>query len=244
VVQQAVDAACATLGAPAFKVTHTQVMAFTNFRFAGASYTDIGAGLLPFSITPADEISPHTRAMLAVDRVRADAFDLGGDPESGAIASGEVSRLRNLSGDIPISWMEARSQLHSVAGLMGALMGTAHPTILAYGRFLRQYDRLFTLLESEIDQVYGRLLGPSLGIFHVQLAWRNWLVVQLDASETVRLDPPAFTQGLSMMEVQNNLMWLPIITNVPTLSALHTNVHSSAATTLPRLPVPTQYAGG
>jgi hypothetical protein len=51
VVQKAVDTACATLGAPAFEVTPTQVMAFKNFRFAGASYTDIGAGLLPFSIT-------------------------------------------------------------------------------------------------------------------------------------------------------------------------------------------------
>jgi hypothetical protein len=194
VVHQAVDAACATPGAPVFEVTPTQVMAFKNFRFAGVSYTDIGGGLLPFIITPADAISPQSRAMLAVDRVRVDAFDLGGDPESGAIAPGEVSRLRKLSGYIPISWMEARSQLHSVAGLMGALMVTTHPTILAYGRFLRQYDRLFTRLESEIDQVYARRLGPSLVTFHVQLAWINWLVVQLDANETVRLDLPAFTQ--------------------------------------------------
>jgi hypothetical protein len=51
VLQQAVDAACATLGAPGFEVTPTQMMAFKNFRFAGASYTDIGAGLLPFNTT-------------------------------------------------------------------------------------------------------------------------------------------------------------------------------------------------
>jgi hypothetical protein len=63
VVQHAVDAACATLGAPAFEVTPTQVMAFKNFRFAGASYTDIGAGMLPFSITPADAISPQAQAV-------------------------------------------------------------------------------------------------------------------------------------------------------------------------------------
>jgi hypothetical protein len=139
VVQQAVDAACATLGAPPFEVTPTQVMAFENFRFAGASYTDIGARLLPFSITPTDVISPQARAMLAADRVWADAFYLGGDPESGTISLGEASRLRNLSVYIPISWMEARSQLHSVAGLMGALMGTTHPTILTYGRFLHSF---------------------------------------------------------------------------------------------------------
>jgi hypothetical protein len=164
--------------------------------------------------------------------------------ESGAIAPGEVSRLRNLSGYIPISWMEARSQLHSVAGLMGALMGTTHPTILAYSRFLRQYGRLFTRLESEIDQVYGCRLGPSLVTFHVQLAWRNWLVGQLDANETVRLEPPAFAQGLNMMEVQNNLMWLPTINNVPALSALRINVRSPATATIPRSPVPTQESGG
>jgi hypothetical protein len=155
VLQQAVDAACASLGAPSFEVTPTQVMAFKKFRFAGASYTDIGDGLLPFSITPADAISPQARSMLAADHVRADAFDLGGDPESGAITPGEVSTLRNLSGYVPISWMDARSQLHSTAGLVGALMGTSHPALVAYGRFLRQYDHLFTRLESEIDQVYG-----------------------------------------------------------------------------------------
>jgi hypothetical protein len=237
VLQQAADAACATLGAPGFEVKPTQVMAFKNFRFAGASYTDIGAGLLPFSITPADAISPQARFMLAADRVRADAFDLGGDPESGAITPGEVSRLQNLSGYVPISWMEARSQLHSSAGLMGALMGTSHPALGAYGRFLRQYDRLFTCLESEIDQVYGRRLGPSLVTFHVQLAWRNWLVVQLDANETVCLDPPDFTQGLNMLEIQNNLMWFPTVTNIPVLSALRSLARQPAAATPVRTPI-------
>jgi hypothetical protein len=129
--------------------------------------------------------------MLAAYRVRADAFDLGGDPESGAIAPGEFSRLCNLSGYIPISWMEARSQLHSVA----SLMGTTHPGIVAYGRFLRQYDRLYTRLESESDQVYGRRLGPPLVTCHVQLAWRNCMVVQLDANDTVRIDPPTSLKG-------------------------------------------------
>jgi hypothetical protein len=74
--------------------------------------------LLPFSIAPADAISPQARSMLVADRVRADAFDLGGDPESGDIAPSEVSRLRNLSGYVLISWMEARSQLHSCTALL------------------------------------------------------------------------------------------------------------------------------
>jgi hypothetical protein len=186
---------------PSFEVTPTQVMSFKNFRFVGTAYHGIGTGMLPFSITPSDATSPHARAMLAADRTRVDAFDLGGDPESGAIAPGDASRLRNLSGYIPQSWMEARTQLHSSHALMGALLGVDRPLVGAYGRFLRQYDRLMTCLESEVDQVHGRRLGPSLVTFHIQLMWRNWLAAQLDAADTMWVEPAVFFGvGLSMME--------------------------------------------
>jgi hypothetical protein len=88
-----------------------------------------------------------------------------------------------------------------------------------------------------VDQVYGRRLGPSLVTFHVQLAWRNWLVVQLNANETVCLDPPDFTQGLNMLEIQNNLMWLPTVTNIPALSALRSPARQPAAATPFRTPI-------
>jgi hypothetical protein len=129
VLQQAVDAVSATVGVTSFEVTPTQVIAFKNFRFVGAAYHDIGTGLLPFSITPSDVTSPHARAMLEADRARVDAFDLGGDPESVDIALGDVSRLRNLSGYTPQSWMEARTQLHNSQALMGALLGVDHTVV-------------------------------------------------------------------------------------------------------------------
>jgi hypothetical protein len=59
-------------------------------------------------------------------------------------------------------------------------MGTAHPVITDYGRFLRKYEKIIIRLESEVDQVHGRRLGLALVTFHVQLAWRNWLATQLD----------------------------------------------------------------
>jgi hypothetical protein len=136
-LQQIVDAAASALDVPSFEVTPTQVMAFKNFRYAGSSYFDIGSGLLPFRITPSDATSVQARAMLAADRVRADAFYLGEDPESGAVAPGEVTRLRNLSGYIPQTWNEAFSQLLGMQALMGALLGHLHPVVTAYGRFLR-----------------------------------------------------------------------------------------------------------
>jgi hypothetical protein len=103
---------------------------------------------------------------------------------------------------------------------MVALLGPAHPVVSAYGRFLRKYSRMLTRLEFEIDHVHGRRLGPSIMTFHVQLAWQNWLVVQLDSGETESISPPDFGAGLSMLETQNNLMWLPSITNVPLLLSL------------------------
>jgi hypothetical protein len=97
----------------AFEVTSTQVMALKNFRLACSTYFDIGSGLLPFSITPADDTSAQARAMLVADRVRADTFNIGADPESGSIGPGGVSRLRNLSGYLPQGWTKARTELHS-----------------------------------------------------------------------------------------------------------------------------------
>jgi hypothetical protein len=86
VMQEYVDASCASQGIPPFEFTPTQVKDFNNFWFTGSSYFDIGSGLLPFSITPDDATSPAACTMLAADRGRADAFDIGADPESGAIA--------------------------------------------------------------------------------------------------------------------------------------------------------------
>jgi hypothetical protein len=123
--------------------------------------------------------------------------------------------------------------------MLGALIGKSHPVVLAYGRFLQLYERLETRLESELDPAYGCRLGPSLMVFHVQLNIRNWIVCQLDVAETECLSPPDFCQGLHMLEVQNNLMWLPSVTNVPALLALR--VATRASTT--RAGTPTNNAG-
>jgi hypothetical protein len=202
-------------------------MALKSFRLAGSTYFDIGSGLLPFSITPADATSAQARAMLVADRVRGDAFNIGADPKSGSIVPGEVSRLHSLSGYLPQGWTEAHTQLRSTRGLLGALMGNSYPVVLAYGRFLHLYEQVETHLESKLDHAYGRRLGPALMVFHVQLNIHNWTVCQLDMAETECLSPPDFCQGLHMLKVQNNLMGLPTVTNVPALLALRITTRSS-----------------
>jgi hypothetical protein len=231
VMQQAVDVACAELHLSSFQVTPAHVMAFKNLQFAGGQYFDIGTGLIPFSITPADAQSAAARAMLAADQGRADAFDLGADPESSAITPSDVPCLRNLQGYIPHGWIEAGSQLRSECGLLAALLGTGHPVVRAYTRFLAKYGRLQTRLSLELDHEFGGRLGAPLFNFHVQLAVRNWLFLQIDTMETDIIDPPNFYHGLEVFETSNNLMWAPSISSVPALLTLQVAATSTRAAT-------------
>jgi hypothetical protein len=108
-------------------------------------------------------------------------------------------------------------------------MGNLHPVVLAYGRFLHLYGQLETRLESELDHAYGRRLGASLMVSHVRLSIRNWIVCELDVAGTDCLSPPDFCQGLHMLQVQNNLMWLPTVTNVPAFLALRVTTRTSTS---------------
>jgi hypothetical protein len=55
------------------------------------------------------------------------------------------------------------------------------------------------------------------------------MVAQLEAGETEAIDPPDFGTGLTMLETQNNLMWLPSITNVPMLLNLSVPIRAPPA---------------
>jgi hypothetical protein len=161
------------------------------------------------------------------------------------VAPGEVSRLRNRSGYTPQSWNEARSQLLGMHAPLGALLGPAHPVVGVYGRFLRKYSRMLTRREFEIYYVHGRRLGPSIIMFHFQLVWWDWLVLQLDSGETESTPPPDFGADLSMLETQNNLVWLPSITNVPFLFSLslggaHPRTSTRGSKITSRIPCPSR----
>jgi hypothetical protein len=97
---------------------------------------------------------------------------------------------------------------------------------------------MLTRLEFEINHAHGRRLGPAIMTFHVQLAWRNWMVLQLDTGESDAIDPPDFGVGHTMLETQTNLMWLPSITNVPLLLSLSLAQRPVAARTPAAAPAP------
>jgi hypothetical protein len=140
ILQREVDAAAQVLDLVPFQVTPSQVIAMKTFDFTGASYSELGTGVLPFSITPADATSDKGSAAIRADRGRAETFDLSGDSVNGAMTTDDTTCMRNYKGYVASDWREARLQIRSVACLMGALLGTTHPVIMCYKVFLRKYD--------------------------------------------------------------------------------------------------------
>jgi hypothetical protein len=51
-LQREVDLAARAQGVQPFKITPSQIFALKTFDFAGDGYTEVGTGLLPFSVTP------------------------------------------------------------------------------------------------------------------------------------------------------------------------------------------------
>jgi hypothetical protein len=214
-------------------------MTMKSFNFCGPSYSKIGTGILPFSITPADATSDRGRAAIMVDHGRAETYDLSGEAENGAIATADAACMRNLKGYVAADWMEARMQLQGVAVVMGALLGTTHPVLAVYTTFLRKYNAMEPRVWREFDLVYGAKLGPPLMVFHVQLQFRSWLQEQI-GSDTHRALPD-FCTRLRTLEQQNNLAWVPSCANVPQLQALQ---HVHRPISVPRAPRATLGAGG
>jgi hypothetical protein len=108
ILQREVDTAADALNLIHFQVTPSQLIALKNFEFCGASYSKIGTGVLPFSITPAYATSKKGRAAIQADRNRAETFGTSGENVNGAMMMDDASRMRNYKGYVVYDWMEAR----------------------------------------------------------------------------------------------------------------------------------------
>jgi hypothetical protein len=150
----------------------------------------IGTGPLPFSITPADAQSSAARLMLAAYQGRADTYVLGADPKCSAISPSDVPQIPNLQGYLPHGWILSACQLRSACWLLGTLLGPQHPVVKAYLWFLTKHGRLQTRLSLKLDYEFGARLGAPLFNFHMQLAVRNWLLLQMDSLEMDTTNPP------------------------------------------------------
>jgi hypothetical protein len=179
-----VDAAAMVLDLVPFQITPSKIIVMKTFNFTGASYTEIGTDVLPFSTTPADATFDKGRAAIRANRGRAETFHLSGENVNGAVTTEDATKMRNYKGYVAADWMEANMQICSVACLMGALLGTTHPVIMCYKVFLRKYDTMEPMIRREFKLVHGARLVPALMVFHVQLMWRSWLSDQIDSETT------------------------------------------------------------
>jgi hypothetical protein len=64
-------------------------------------------------------------------------------------------------------------------------------------------------------------LGPALFVFHLQLILRDWFKDQTRTGQTSIIPPPDFGLHLKTFECHNSLSWLPSVSYVPALLALH-----------------------
>jgi hypothetical protein len=87
ILHMEVDAAAMVLDLVPFQVTPLQVITIKTFDLTGASYSEIGTDVLPFSITPADATSDKRRAAIRADHGHAETFDLSGENVNGAMTT-------------------------------------------------------------------------------------------------------------------------------------------------------------
>jgi hypothetical protein len=164
-LQREVDLAACSLGVQPFKFTPSQILALETFDFVGYGYTEIGTGLLPFSVTPPVATSAWARRMLSEDRARVETFGMSGEGANGAITTSDANRLRKNKGYIIADWMEARAQVRSYAALVEALIGTCHHCVLNYNDYLSRLDEVESHLRWELDSTHGSSWALHLWCF-------------------------------------------------------------------------------
>jgi hypothetical protein len=180
--------------------------------------SEVGTGVMPRSIIPPEATSLAASRALANNHAQAETYDLSG--ESTTLTTADTQRLRNQKGYLPANWMEARTQLRCTLALLGALCGDEHAVPAAWCSMLRQYERVEARIIHEMDTEVGTRLGPPLFVFHLQLILRDWFVDQMRTGQAAIIPAPDFGYYLKLFDRQNNLSWLPSVTNIPALLAL------------------------
>jgi hypothetical protein len=77
-LQREVDLEARALGVQPFEATPSQILALKTLDFVGDGYTEIGIGIISFSVTPPDATSASALRMLSEDRARAETFYMSG----------------------------------------------------------------------------------------------------------------------------------------------------------------------
>jgi hypothetical protein len=85
---------------------------------------------------------------------------------------------------------------------------------------LLHYESVQARIQHEIATEIGAPLGPALFVFHLQLILQDWFVDQTRTGQSSTIPAPDFGCYLKAFECQNDLNWLPLVSNAPALLAL------------------------
>ena len=217
-LQDAVETVAKRLRVRYPTVTTQHASALTDWAFYGAE-TDLGEGILPFTITPPDQISLAAVAQIQLDHHQNRDFSaiMTG---STSISAADARAMRSSKGYIPVDWDEAEVQIEAYTPVLAAILGERHPNVQEHIEATAALRRFKPLLKQFMSTKLGIGLGAATIVWYFHMKHRNWFRKQWSKDTESTLKPPSILAGFEQFEDGYNLSWLPYTGHVPRLQAL------------------------
>jgi uncharacterized membrane protein YgcG len=220
VIQDAVDRASAELGIPHCPVVTVQhATAIAGFSFVGQGDQELGAGVLPFSIIPPNQVS--ATAVASLQQAHNQNMDYNTIMTgSTSITSADASKMRSAKGYIPSNFEEMLVQVAAYGCLLGALLGTNHPNVKEHQGAVNSLIRNQALIKQFVTAQHGAKLGSATVLYYFQLRHRAWFVEQWRYDTTNTRAPPSLNADLQKFSYTYKIGFLPRTEHVAILQQL------------------------
>ena len=220
VFQEAVETAAAILGnlhCPTVTVQHAT--ALTGWVFFGAGDQALGEGLMPFSITPPNQVSAG--AIAAIQATHEQNMDhhtvMTG---STSVTAADAQKMRSSKGYIPANFEEMLVQLSAYTCILGALLGTGHANVIAHRDAVQKLVVNQALLKQFVTAQLGPRLGAATLVYYFQLRHRNWFRDQWKLNTVGTMPAPRLSEGIDTFANTYTTNWLPNTSHVDVLAKL------------------------
>lgn len=179
----------------------------SSLQFAGSNMDDLTEGIQPFALMLQDHSTEESEATSAHARRSAEDYDqlMGGG------ATTDLSDIRSLRETskvtIPQTYHQAKASFQAMDLLLKMLLGSYHPTYVAYHRFLRGYTNREVFYANRLTRL-DLNHGPALFVRHNQLLLVNWFRQMRTHRTLPPLPAPDFHAVLGMLDLSLS-SWIP-----------------------------------
>ena len=203
---------------PLITVQHANTV--QNFLFEGTTESNLGTGLLPFTVTPPGAVS--LEASIRHDQDYEQTADYTTIMDSNTIMTATDARaLRGGGTYVPCDVDEAEIILESYGALLGAVLGVKHAVITSHFAALEAYKHVRLHLKKRMTDVYGPKMAAATLLYYFQSRYKDWFRRQWAMSNTATLPPPSLSAGFESYAVSYTLNWLPDTNHLPLLQRLN-----------------------